>query len=214
MLEDTISVMPDNFSGCEGDSIHIEMALLRKECPYCGLWYGRDGSADAPVTTSFYYSAGDKRPAEANDEIKENSFQQSVRVRIPSAPDHVWIAARVNDTAYCKLQISPFRKEAVYLNSKIIRNRASGIDVIGNRVLRGGEAYFAKIGIEDTLGTTDFKDTILYLVAIPEPPPADWNVDSCLGIEGLPILVPSCRFAVERKYSPWRGQNPLDGAGL
>jgi hypothetical protein len=35
--------------------------------------------------------------------------------------------------------------------------------------------------------------------------------DSCLGVEGVPVQVPPCRFSHDRKYSSWEGQNPLDG---
>ncbi len=213
MLEDTITVMPDNFKGVEGDVIRIDMKKLRAEYAYCGLWYGRDGSAESAMTTSLYYSSGDKRPADAGEEIKENSFQQAGRFRIPSGHDSVWIAARVSDETYCKMQLSSFRKEFAYINYKVIRNRASGVEVLDSGVLRGGDAFFAKIGIEDMAGTVDYKDTVLYLVLIPDPPPDDWDAGASIGVQGLPVLVPSSRFEAGRHYSEWNGHNPLDGIG-
>ncbi len=213
MLEDTITVIPDNFNGLEGDSIRIDLKKLKNDFAYCGLWYGRDGSVESVVTTTLYYAAGDKRPREASEELKENSFQQAGRFRISGDHDSVWIAARVSDSAFCRIQLSPFRKETAYLNYKVIKNRAGGVEVLGSGILRGGEAYFAKIGIEDRAGVIDFKDAIFYLVLIPDPPPEDWEAASCIGIQGLPVVVPPCRFAVDRKYSSWKGQNPLDGIG-
>lgn len=213
ILDDTITVRADNFKGIEGDSLFIDMGKLRGDFAYCGLWYGRDGSAESVITTSLYYAAGDTRPEDPAEELKENSFQQAGRFRVPADRGSVWIAARASDDAYCKIQLSPFRKETAYINYKVIKNRAGGVEVLGSGVLRGGDAWFAKIGIEDRSGAMDFKDAIFYLVLIPEPPPGDWEAASCIGVQGLPVVVPPCRFAVDRKYSSWNGQNPLDGTG-
>ncbi len=213
IMEDTIKVRADDFKGIEGDSLFIDIKKLRDEFAYCGLWYGRDGSAESVITTSLYYADGDTRPEDPAEELKENSFQQAGRFRVPTERGSVWIAARTSDDAFCRIQLSPFRKESAYVNYKVIRNRAGGVEVLGSGILRGGEAWFAKIGIEDRFGAVDFKDAVFYLVLIKDPPPDEWSAASCIGVVGLPLVAPPCRFAVDRKYSPWNGQNPLDGTG-
>ena len=213
MREDSILVLPDNFKGSEGDAVFINMRQLKDEFAYAGLWYGRDGSAESVITTMLYYGDNGKRPAEAAEELKENSFQQAARFRIDTGHDSIWIAAHVSGSAFCRIQLSSFRKETAYINYKIIRNRAAGAEVLGSGIFRGGEAWFAKIGIEDGAGMVDFKDAIFYLVLIKDPPPQDWDAGSCIGIQGLPVQVPQCRFSSDRKYSSWNGQNPLDVTG-
>lgn len=211
MFENIIQVKNDDFKGASGDSLHIDMGALRKDFPYCGLWYARDKSTDSVITVEFYYSSGSRRPAEPNEAIRENSFQQSKRIIIPSGHDHVWIAARVSDAGYGLLKLMDFQKGKVYLNSKVVKSRAGGADVTDGGIIRGGTACFAKLGIEDMLGTIDYGDTTLYLVLIKDPPPGDWKAESCLGVDGIPVIVQPCRFAADGKYSSWNGQNPLDG---
>ncbi len=76
--------------------------------------------------------------------------------------------------------------------------------------LKGGEADFFKVGIEDFKGIEDYADTILYVVMAKDLPPADWKLDHlCLGVQNVPVLVASAIFPDDRKYSNWLGQNPL-----
>jgi hypothetical protein len=211
MFEDVITVMPGEFGESGGDALYLDMRALRKDFGYCGVWYARDKSEESVLTTLFYYSQDDHRPDGASEEIKENSFQQAGRFRINTAHERVWMGARVADNAFAGIRLSDFRKENAYINSKVLRTRAGGAEAVGGGILRGGEAWFAKIGIEDRLGTIDYEDLILFLVLIRQSPPADWMADACLGVEGVPVQVPPCRFTIDRKYSLWNGQNPLDG---
>lgn len=211
MFDGTITVLPGAFSESGGDALFLDMRALRKDFNYCGVWYARDKSEESVLTTLFYYSKDDRRPAEVSEELKENSFQQAGRFRINAAHDRVWLGVRVTDGAGAGIRLSDFRKESAYINSKVVRARSGGAEAVGGGIIRGGEAWFAKIGIEDRLGTADYEDLILFLVLIREAPPADWMADTCLGVEGVPVQVPPCRFAFDRKYSSWNGQNPLDG---
>lgn len=211
MFEETIKVIPAVLGESQGDILYLDMRALRNEYSYCGVWYARDRSEESILTTLFYYSKDDRRPAEPGEEIKENSFQQAGRFRINSANDRVWMGFRVGEDAYAGIRLSGFRKETAYLNCKVVRNRASGAEPVGGGIIRGGEALFAKVGVEDRLGSIDYQDLLLFLVLIKEGPPPDWMADSCLGVEGVPVQVPPCRFALDRKYSSWNGQNPLDG---
>ncbi len=211
MFKETIKVMPATLGESKGDAVYLDMRALRSEFSYCGVWYARDKSEESVLTTLFYYSKDDRRPDVPGEEIKENSFQQAGRFRIDSSHDRVWMGLRLGEDAYAGIRLSEFRKETAYLNCKVVRNRASGAESVGGGIIRGGDARFAKIGVEDRLGSADFQDLILFLVLIKEGPPADWMADSCLGVVGVPVQVPPCRFAHDRKYSSWNGQNPLDG---
>jgi hypothetical protein len=211
MFDGIISVMPDAFGESNGDALCLDMRAVGRDYGYCGVWYARDRSEESVLTTLFYYAKDDRRPSEASEEIKENSFQQAPRFRIRSSHDRVWMGARVNDGACAGIRLSDFRKETAYIQSKVMRAKGSGAEVIGGGIIRGGDAWFARIGIEDRIGSIDYEDLILFLVLIKEAPPADWMADTCLGVEGVPVQVPPCRFVSDRKYSPWNGQNPLDG---
>jgi hypothetical protein len=208
MFEEIINIVPADGSG---DLLYIEMQKLRDQFAYCGLWFARDRSEESIVTTTLFYSDRGLLPGEPSEELKENSFMQAPRFMIQPGHNHVWMGARISDTGYGKLRLSDFKKESAYLNIKVIHNRASGADVLGSAIIRGGEAYFARVGIEDMLGAADYEDTTLYLVLIKDPPPRDWGAADYLGVEGLPVQVPPCRFTVDGKYSGWLGQNPLDG---
>ncbi|TFH39310.1 MAG: hypothetical protein E4G96_09245 [Chrysiogenales bacterium] len=194
----------------EGDALYIDMGRLREEYGYVGLWYARDRSEESVITTEIYVSMDDNRPSSSSEEIKESNFKQAVRYRMPGDAGHIWVASRISEGGYGKMKLHPFSKESAYINCRVIRNRAHGADVVGTGIIRGGEVRFARIGIEDLLGTIDYEDTILYLVLIREAPPADWRADGFLGVQGLPVQVPSCIFSDDGKYSSWNGQNPLD----
>jgi hypothetical protein len=208
MFEETIKIVP---AGDSGDLLYIEMQKLKIEFAYCGLWFARDRSEESVVTTTLFYSPGSELPGEPSEELKENSFKQSPRFIIQPGHNHVWMGARISDAGYGKLKLSDFKKESSYLNIKVIHNRTSGADVLGSAVIRGGEAFYARVGVEDMLGAADYEDTILYLVLVKDPPPRDWGAADYLGVEGLPVQVTPCRLTVDGKYSPWLGQNPLDG---
>lgn len=211
MPEEAIKVLPAAMGDSKGDALYLDMRALRSDYSYCGVWYARDKSGESVLTTLFYYSKDDRRPAEPGEEIRENSFRQAARFRIDSAHERVWMGVRVGEDAFAGIRLSEFRKESAYVNTRVVRNRATGAESVGGGIIRGGEARFARIGIEDRLGTIDYQDLLLFLVLIREAPPADWMADSCLGVEGVPVQVPQCRFAHDRKYSSWNGQNPLDG---
>ena len=210
MFQEQIQIIRDTFSSdAPGDSLHIDMRKISGEFPYCGLWFARDRSEESAITAEFYYSAGSARPAETGDELKENIFQQAVRFRIPGGHNHVWISARTA-SARCGMKLGEFRREKAYLSFRILRNRAGGHEVLKSGVIQGGQAWFAPLCIEDKLGEPDYKDTLYYLVLIKDPPPEDWEADAHLGVEGVPVLVPSCNFSADGTYAAWNGRNPLD----
>lgn len=192
-----------------GDFLHVDREKLGNDFTYNGLWFARDRSEESAITTELYYSADSARPAGIGEELKENSFQQVVRFRIPGGHKHIWVSART-ETTRCGLKLGEFRREQVYVNYRVIRNRASGFDVIRSGVIKGGQAFFAPLGIEDMRGAVDYKEALYYMVLIKDPPPEDWGVDAYLGVEGVPVVVPSCTFTVDGKYSSWAGRNPLD----
>lgn len=211
LFEDMARVVPQRFDGVEGDALFFNLAELKNEFAYCGIWYARDRSEESVMTSKIYYADREERPLSPNEEIKENSFQQALRIKIPYDASFAWFATQFSETVYGRLKLFDFKKEYLYLNYRIIKNRAQGIDVLGSGVIRGGDAWFARLGVEDTLSKIDFNDTILYLVLIKDIPPPDWGVDhSCYGVGGLPVMVSAVRFSIDRKYSTWRGQNPLD----
>ncbi len=211
MLEESVRIVSGmRFREGDGDALHLDMDRLRGEYAYVGLWYARDRSEESVITTELYYSNDDRLPSTTSEEIKESSFKQAVRHRMPSDAQKIWMAAKIVDGGYASMKLHSFSKESVYVNCRIIKNRAHGADVIGSGIIRGGEARFARLGIEDNLGTKDFEDTILYIVLIKSPPPGDWRADGFLGVQGLPVQVPQCIFSDDGRYSSWNGQNPLD----
>jgi hypothetical protein len=212
MAEGIFKVTVELFKdGQEGNALLIDMRRIRDQFAYVGIWYAGDKSETTFVTTEIYYaSGGDGRPEDFSEEIKENSFKQANRFRLPPGHDRIWIAPRIDGGARCRVKANPFQKENIYINYKVIRTRSQGFEVEGSGTIRGGPANFCRLDIADAGGM----GAVMYLVLIRDYPPGDWGVDDqCIGVQKLPILVQACKFSVDRSYSEWNKQSPLDNAG-
>jgi hypothetical protein len=197
-----------------GDCLILNLAGLKKEYNYIGLWYAVDRNEKTYITTEFYYSDEKecKKPYEFTTELKENNFKQIRRQKIPLEHSWAFIATRIEKHTYCRMKAFPMQSEELYLNSRVIRNRAKSIDTLKSGIIRGSNADFYKLGIEDGTGKIDYNDTIMFLVGIKDLPPADWNVDHRnYAIQRLPLITGKANFSVNDKYSEWNGQNPLEG---
>ena len=203
--------------GLKGHALFFDVKKIREEYRYLGLWYARDGSEKTLITTELYYTDGPdtKIPPEFSEEVKENSFKQVKRLSLPLKHDRIWAATRVDGDNYCMLKADPLKSGHVYLNYKTIRNRGAGFDLLDKGIFKGGSADFFRLGIEDLKGAEDYTDAILYVVMSRDIPPDDWNLDHlALGIQNVPVMVPTCTFTTDRKYTDWNGQNPLAQAQL
>jgi hypothetical protein len=199
--------------GVKGDALFINMGKLRKENDYIGLWYACDRNEETFITTEFSYAKGEcKKPEGFQEELKENSFKQIRKFTIPTEHDYIWIGMRTDETHYCRLTIYEVQQEKTYIKYKLIRDKGTTFDVLGKGVIKGGIAYFFKLGIEDNTGEIDFNDTIMYVVFMKDCPPSDWHLDyGSLGIQKLPVFTSTFRFPVGKTYADWYGQNPMDG---
>ncbi len=198
--------------GLKGDTLLFDARKIRAEYKYLGLWYARDGSDETLITTELYNSGGAKlvMPEKFTEEIKENAFKQAKRVALSLREDWAWVAARIDGGDYCSLRADAVKSGHLYVNYKTVRARGSAFDIVDKGVMKGGSADFFRLGVEDRKGPEDFSDTILYVVMARDLPPADWKMDlACLGVQNVPVLVPTCTFTADRKYSDWLGQNPL-----
>jgi len=209
-------ISEDDFNGHKGDSIRLDISLLKQEFQYIGLWFACDRNEDVFITTVFFESIGSKtsKPAEPAEEIPENSFKKTPKKTISTDYDTVWIATRREQNNFCRMKIFPCVEEKSFINFKVIKNRGAGFNVLGTGIIRGDSASFYKIGIEDGTGALDYNDTILFLVLIRSLPPVDWKFDTAaFSVQGLPMSAPPFLFSVNGKYSSWLGQNPLESFG-
>ncbi len=198
--------------GLKGHALLLDVKKMRGEYHYLGLWYARDGSEKTLITTELYYADGTNPeiPKDFTEEVKENSFKQVKRISLPLKHDHIWVATRVDGDNYCRLKADPVNSGHVYLNYKTIKNRGTGFDLLDKGIFKGGSADFFRLGSEDLKGVEDYSDAIMYVILARDFPPADWNLDHLvLGVQNVPVMVPTCTFTADRKYSDWYGQNPL-----
>jgi hypothetical protein len=215
MSEGFFKIYPDKFGrNDKGDVLYLDLAAVRREYRYAGLWYACDKNEETYIATEMYYGtqATDSRPPDVTEELSENSFKHSPRYAFPPDAHRVWIAMRTEKHAYCKLKAFTTQTENTYINYKVIRNRGTGYDTLKSGVIKGSKALFFRLGVEDGSGALDYNDTVMFIAFIKDLPPADWNFDpACFGIQKLPVLVPAFLFPVRQNYSNWLGQNPLDG---
>lgn len=215
MLDKSIQIKEEKFlEKLTGDCLIFNLTELKKEYNYIGLWYAVDRNEKTYITTEFYYSDEDenKRPYEFTTELKENNFKQIRRQEIQNNHSWAFVATRIEQHTYCRMKAFPLQSEELYINYKVIRNRAKSIDTLKSGIMRGSNADFFKLGIEDSTGKIDYNDTIMYVVGIKNLPPPDWNIDhQKLAIQRLPLLTEKANFSVNGKFSDWNGQNPLEG---
>jgi hypothetical protein len=215
MTGETFNIVHEEFTDGEtGEALYINIRKLKQENDYIGLWYACDRNEETFITTEFYYASGEpgKKPASFQEEIKENSFKQIKKFTIPTEHDHVWIAMRTDGKQYCRLKVYDIQQEKTYIKYKVIREKGTTFDVLKKGIIKGGIAYFFKLGIEDMSGDIDFNDTIMYVAFMKDCPPRDWDLDyGSLGIQNLPVFASTFRFPVDRQYTDWYGQNPLEG---
>jgi len=215
MLDKLFEIKEEKFlDKLTGDCLVLNLNGLKSEYNYIGLWYACDRNENTYITTEFYYSNEEKclRPYEFTTELKENNFKQIRRQEIPIEYSWAFIATRIEKHTYCRLKAFPVQSEQVYINYKVIRNRAESIDTLKTGIIRGNNADFFKLGIEDGTGKIDYNDTILYLVCIKDLPPSNWNIDHRnYAIQRLPLLTGKVNFSINDKYSNWNEQNPLEG---
>lgn len=215
MNGETFKIVKQEFSDKHtGEALFINMKKLKQENDYIGLWYACDRNEETFITTEFYYASGEpcRCPRDFQEELKENSFKQLKKFTLPKDHDWIWAAMRTEGAAYCRLKVYDIQQEKTYINYKVIREKDTTFDVLSKGIIKGGIAYFFKLGIEDMTGEVDFNDTIMYVVFMKDCPPEDWNLDyGSLGIQNLPVFASAFRFPVHKKYSDWCGQNPLSG---
>jgi hypothetical protein len=217
MDQDFFEIQEDGFAGgAGGDVLCLDLARVRREYGYAGLWYACDKNEETYIATELYYGDGrtEDRPRDFSEEIAENSFKHSPRHALRLDSGRVWIAMRTEANNYCKLKAFAVQAENTYINYKVIRNRGESYDTLKNGVIKGSGALFFKLGVEDRTGELDYNDTIMFVVLIKDLPPQDWYFDPAyFGVQKLPMLVPAFLFPVRQKYSDWLGQNPMDGVG-
>ncbi|RPJ07696.1 MAG: hypothetical protein EHM28_06275 [Spirochaetaceae bacterium] len=219
MADDLLSVAQADFGGSKGDVLIFDLAAAKNDFAYAGLWYACDKSEDTLITTSFYYGnvSPDSMPEKPALEIAENSFKRSPRQQMDRKQDRILISGRHDKGGLCRLQASPWIEEKSFINYKVIRNKGANSDTLGSGLLRGDGAKFCKIGVEDNSGALDYNDTIWFLVLIRSLPPDNWKFDPAFfGVQKLPMTVPTFIFSVTGSkttglYSPWLGQNPMEG---
>jgi hypothetical protein len=196
------------------ETLFLDLAEIRKEFAYAGLWYACDRSEKMYIGTELYYGeSGQPLPEKPTEEIPENNFKNFRRHAIRLADSQaLWIAAKTSPEIFCKYKLFPVQQEKSYINYKLIKNRGDKFDVLGSGLIKGSQATFFKLGVEDGTGDVDFNDTIFYLVFVKELPPLDWGFDlSCLGVDKCPVMTPVQNFSEDKKYPKWLGQSPLDG---
>ncbi|MBN1411620.1 MAG: hypothetical protein JW969_12300 [Spirochaetales bacterium] len=196
------------------ETLYINLDALKKEYGYAGLWFACDRSEKKYIVTQLYYSQDPSAPMpeEPAEEIPENNFKKIRRCVLDLNESYVRVAASTSPETYCQFKLFPVQKEKSYINYKLTRTRGDKFDVVGKGLIKGSQATFMKIGIEDGTGAIDFNDTIYYLVFVRELPPADWEFDlSYLGVDKCPVLTTVYNFPEDLKYTQWLGQSPLDG---
>jgi hypothetical protein len=196
------------------ETLYLDLAEIGKEFGYAGLWYACDRSEKMYIVTELYYGeAGQPLPEKPAEEIPENNFKNFRRHALKlGGPGGLWMAAKTSPETYCKFKLFPVQQEKSYINYKLIKNRGDKFDVLGSGLIKGSQATFLKLGVEDGTGDVDFNDTIFYIVMVRELPPQDWGFDlTCLGVDKCPVMTPVQNFSEDRKYAKWLGQSPLDG---
>ncbi|MBN1798616.1 MAG: hypothetical protein JW822_08555 [Spirochaetales bacterium] len=218
--------MPENFykiyeeefaDGFKGDILFLDLARIKKDYNYAGLWYACDKNEETYIATEVYYSQdqGQKRPPDFSEEISENSFKHSPRYTLSLKYSGVWIATRIEKGRYCGMKAFSTQTENTYINYKVIRNRGESYDTLHTGIIKGSKASFFKLGIEDKTGEIDYNDTIMFVVLIKDLPPDDWHFNPAyFGVQKLPVLVPAFLFPVRQKYTDWLGQNPSDNVSI
>lgn len=198
--------------GASGDILYVDMEKVAVEYPYVGLWYAGDREDSASFVIDCYYGPGARRPDHAAEELTENSFRETKRYKIARDRGNAWFAIRVPGTGYGGIQLQEFQTEGSFMKYAVVRNRPRGIESLKSCTMKIGTAHFSRMSIEDGSGAVDYRDTTLFVVLLRELPPADWQCDhACLGVQGVPVIISTARFAADGTYAPWLGQNPLAG---
>ncbi|MBN1524054.1 MAG: hypothetical protein JW904_06220 [Spirochaetales bacterium] len=214
MADSFMTISEQEFEGSKGDVLFLNLNALKTEYDYIGFWYACDKNEDTYISTDFYFDTklSNERPAEKTEVIAENSYKRSPRKEFSGKYESAWVACHRDETHYCKMRAFEWLEEKSFINFKVIRNKGTTFDTLKTGILKGDTARFCKVGIEDGTGAVDYNDTIFFLVLIKSLPPGDWHFDpSLFGIQKLPMVVPTFNFSVLQKYSPWYGQNPLEG---
>lgn len=209
-----INVMQTRVDTTNVDALFIDRAALAANFSYVGFWFACDRSVETNITVDFYHApGGEPRPEKQSEEILENSFKKSPRFALSPEHQSIWVTCRVGTTSYCSMKLFPPVAEASFINYKVINHRGSTYDTLKTGVIKGDQAVFYKIGIEDHTGEIDYNDTIFFLVCVKSLPPADWKFDPNLfGVRKLPVVINSFLFSAKGTYSRWLGQDPLSGS--
>ncbi|MBN2736158.1 MAG: hypothetical protein JXR70_04195 [Spirochaetales bacterium] len=213
-MEKVFSIENHTFeNNLQGDALYINMKKIRDDYDYLGLWYAVDRSEESVISTELYYSQdSESRKNPFNEEIKENTFKKVKKITLAREQDNIWIAMKNHGANYCRLKAYPPEQEKTYINYKVVKERNNTIDVLKKGILKGGLCHFFKLGVEDRLGKIDYNDTIFFVVFMKDCPPKDWHLDyRAMGVQKLPMVVSTFHFNIGRRYSPWAGQNPLEG---
>ncbi len=218
MPESFYKIYEEEFpDGTKSDILFLNLADIKSDYNYAGLWYACDKNEETYIATEVYYSQEThaKRPQEISEEISENSFKHSPRHAISLKQSGVWIATRTDKGRYCQMKAFSTQTENTYINYKVIRNRGESYDTLSTGIIKGSKACFFKLGIEDRTGEIDYNDTIMFVVLIKDLPPEDWHFNPAyFGVQKLPVLVPAFLFPARQKYADWLGQNPLDNVNI
>ena len=212
MIENSYRLINEIFKDdYNGDALLINTRELNSTYKYIGLWYARDGNEDTSITTEIYLS-DDKmvKPEEFKIEMKENSFKQFNRLVLPLDKTWIWIATRIDNGQCCKMKTGDVKEGNVYINYKVVHNKGNLFDIVSCGNFNGGKGNYYGIYCEDNQSKIDYKDLIMFFVALKDLPPEDWKMDHySIGINGLPIITQTFKFNDNRKYSDWFGQNPM-----
>ncbi len=214
MNETSAIVIKEDISGEKQDVLRLDITAIACEYAYIGLWFACDRSQDVYVSTELYAGTGSE-PMQAStltEEITENSFKKSPKKEICRDIRTMRVAVRREGGRYCKMKAFPWMDEKSYINYKVIRNRVTSYDTLASGIIKGDVARFMKIGIEDGTGALDYNDEILFLVLVRSLPPVDWKFDpSSFAVQKLPMIGNAHLFNVKVKYTPWLGQDPMEG---
>jgi hypothetical protein len=214
MNENYLTIFEDEFFGQKGDVLRLDVEALKNDYAYIGLWFACDKSENIYITTELYMNSTmtGSRPEQVTEEISENSFKKSPRKEIARDSGIIWVATRREGGYYCRMKAYPWIDEKSYINYKVVKYRETGYDTLASGIIRGDAARFCKIGIEDGEGAVDYNDEILFLVLVKSLPPSDWKLDpGMFAVQKLPVAGSSHLFSVKGTYTPWLGQNPIEG---
>lgn len=198
--------------GYKGQALLMDLREIRGEYKYLGLWYARDKQEKTAITTKVFYGSGARmKPLDPGEEIKETQFKIRKRLSIDLRYDYAWTAFQVNDKGYGDLKILEAKTEQAYIPYQVVRTKGHGVDVLKSGTMKGSEARYFQLGVEDNLSGKDYNDIILFVVLIETFPPPDWYFDdACIGVQRVPLMVNQFRFNDSQRYSPWCGNRPLD----